>query len=190
MATNLSNQPDPLQELEKKIAKFPCKIISIFELRSNNINYSKEEKEGIAQTYWTTNNQESPPPFRGVEGLFFPASPPSIAVNRTIGLETRGKSWPIDARISPWNADADVKVDADAEDVGFINIVSHWRQQRGKIPAAPRIRRDRSRRRGPRLSSTWRMIILRDTIAATNGPWDGDLDFADRSWNRPWKWRD
>lgn len=76
MATNLSNQPDPLQELEKKIAKFPCKIISIFEFRSNNINYSKEEKEGIAQTYWTTDNQESPPPFQGGWRIVFPRLSP------------------------------------------------------------------------------------------------------------------
>lgn len=103
MATNLSNQPDPLQELEKKIAKFPCKIISIFELRSNNINYSKEEKEGIAQTYWTTDNQESPLS-GGLKDCFSPPLPPRLRliVRSVLRLvENLGRSMPEFPRGTP-----------------------------------------------------------------------------------------
>lgn len=90
----------------------------------------------------------------------------------------------------PWNADADVKVDADAEDSALsISLVSHWRQQTGKIPAAPR-RLDADRKEAPPLADYRargpEMIIPRDVaIVATppgglagwliipNGPWDG-----------------
>lgn len=100
-------------------------------------------------------------------------------------MENLGRSMP---EFPPWNADADVKVDADAEDSALsISLVSHWRQRTGKIPAAPR-RLDVDQGGPRRLSSTWIGDDYpggcRNRGHHTAGyPMDRgmDFDFADRS---------